>query len=406
MKIRKNVQIYANTTNKKCNAYIFDEYKKITIPWETFLYLCAYKDGKIQKLNIDKRIEAKLNTNLNELANLGIIDFDNNSEPHDDFYSNVFISNYPKPLENLEIEITNQCNLKCKHCFNKYLNKYYNLSVEKFEQIIVEGRKIGLQIVTITGGEPLLHNCFNEFVKILKKYKMPFILFSNGWNLDEKLINELSDSTLFKINISCDGHDSKSHDEFRGVSGSFSRVIKAANLLKKYKIPFEFSCVLHKKNIDNVKKMINLFNSFGVQYAFDFIIKEGNASKNYEDISISETEYAKTIVLNSSALKINKIDIFCGICINMLYISSNGDVKLCPSLSNEYVIGNVFQRGLETIWASSIYKHNDIHCEQANDCQYYDYCKGGCRSRALSLTGNINGIDKVTCELCKLKVKK
>ena len=89
----------------------------------------------------------------------------------------------------------------------------------------------------------------------------------------------------------------------------------------------------------------------------------------------------------------------------MLYISSNGDVKMCPSLSNDFIFGNLKQYKLKDIWIKGIEEFPDISCKMKNECIYYDYCKGGCRSRALSLTGDIHGVDKVSCELCKMKLK-
>ncbi len=51
-----------------------------------------------------------------------------------------------------------ECNLRCSWCDTKYaLNKTDATSYEKIEDIVLFVKNSGLKLVTITGGEPLLH---------------------------------------------------------------------------------------------------------------------------------------------------------------------------------------------------------------------------------------------------------
>lgn len=83
----------------------------------------------------------------------------------------------PMPIT-ADIVLTNKCNLKCEYCRYKKGNDH--MPVDLFSEII--DRLMGLDVkgVILTGGgEPMLHERFDEIIKILKDKKMPFGLNTN-----------------------------------------------------------------------------------------------------------------------------------------------------------------------------------------------------------------------------------
>ena len=66
---------------------------------------------------------------------------------------------YKRKLPKLDLNITNRCNFRCKHCaFDSGIIKMPELSLGELEKILKETKQIGGKRVDITGGEPLLYN--------------------------------------------------------------------------------------------------------------------------------------------------------------------------------------------------------------------------------------------------------
>ena len=102
-----------------------------------------------------------------------------------------FIIKSPVPsLRYLELQITDKCNLKCRHCYiGKPLNN--ELSVGEIKALLNEFEEMqGLRLL-ITGGEPLMHSRFEEINSLLPEYNFRKILFTNGLLLTDNLLENL-----------------------------------------------------------------------------------------------------------------------------------------------------------------------------------------------------------------------
>ena len=82
--------------------------------------------------------------------------------------------------------------------------------------------------------------------------------------------------------------------------------------------------------------------------------------------------------------------------VTLLAVQSNGDVKGCLSLSDDFIEGNILNKSLKEIWNNSDFcKYNrNFSKDQLNgeckDCKYGKKCKGGCMSISTALTGERN----------------
>ena len=164
------------------------------------------------------------------------------------------------------INLTSKCNLRCKHCFGDYskpLNK--ELNFEEWKKIIDDLVKSNVFFINISGGEPTQSPFFKKFIKYLTKKGMHFILTTNGVfskNIRDFIIK--NKEYLIGIKISLDGPDSKSHGylrlDFKGQYNPNMFKITLNNILffKKHKIPLTIASVLHKKNINKLKKFQKL----------------------------------------------------------------------------------------------------------------------------------------------------
>lgn len=118
----------------------------------------------------------------------------------------------PEPsLRYLELQITDRCNLRCKHCYiGETAPK--ELSIKQIIEILKEFEEMqGLRLM-ITGGEPLLHSNFDALNDVLPGFLIRKVLFTNGLLLSKDLLRGLN---VDEIQISIDGLQ-KGHDSLRG----------------------------------------------------------------------------------------------------------------------------------------------------------------------------------------------
>lgn len=68
----------------------------------------------------------------------------------------------------VDLHVTNRCNLKCKHCV--YTSGEWDMpdmTLETVKKIIPALKKLGVEEVHITGGEPLVNKEFFEIARCL-----------------------------------------------------------------------------------------------------------------------------------------------------------------------------------------------------------------------------------------------
>ena len=65
--------------------------------------------------------------------------------------------NHYTQFQNIFLYITQECQLKCKHCYmGSRLNNGLNMSKDYAQNILLKSRRLGAKYVTILGGEPSL----------------------------------------------------------------------------------------------------------------------------------------------------------------------------------------------------------------------------------------------------------
>jgi MoaA/NifB/PqqE/SkfB family radical SAM enzyme len=153
-----------------------------------------------------------------------------------------------RPLLNtLIFAVTKKCGFECEHCFEWYnLNKKETLTREDILKIINQFYALGVTMVNFSGGEPM--NRMKDIIWVMQQAPadMEFWMYSNGFALTEDKAIALKNAGLTGMAISLDHHVEKKHDLFRGVSGSYRKVLESAELCNKLGIAVAFSvCVTH-----------------------------------------------------------------------------------------------------------------------------------------------------------------
>jgi MoaA/NifB/PqqE/SkfB family radical SAM enzyme len=164
---------------------------------------------------------------------------------------------------------TSACNLHCTGCWAAEYGNRLNLSFDEIDSIITQGKEMGVYFYIYTGGEPLVRK--NDLISICRKHNdCVFLCFTNSTLIDEEFANEMLDVKNFIPAISVEGFE-KSTDARRG-SGTYSKVVKAMNLLKSKKLPFGISCCYTSQNLDSISsdEYFDQMVSWGAKFVFYF----------------------------------------------------------------------------------------------------------------------------------------
>lgn len=99
--------------------------------------------------------------------------------------------------------VTRRCNLTCAYC-----NEYDRVSKPVPREILLERvdalAELGTQIITLSGGEPLLHPELEAIISRIRSRKMLAGLITNGYLLTEQRILALNRAGLDHMQISID----------------------------------------------------------------------------------------------------------------------------------------------------------------------------------------------------------
>lgn len=295
-------------------------------------------------------------------------------KPHSIKSKRPLIKQSPVPsLRYLELQITDRCNLKCRHCYLGDTSSK-ELPLESVMQTIKEFEEMqGLRLL-VTGGEPLMHSCFEELNNALTEFSVRKILFTNGLLLTKDKLSRLN---FDEVQFSIDGMQ-KGHDALRG-SGTYVRVIENLEAALDSGIDVSVATMVHKANLDEFDDMRALFESIKLKdWTVDVPCAAGNLSRN-EHLYVTPDEAGKYFSYGfSSGMHGSSSGYACGL--HLASVLSDGTVAKC-AFYRDIPAGKAVD-GLAACWQKiAPIKLSELECA-AVSCPHIEECRGGCRYRA------------------------
>ena len=166
-------------------------------------------------------------------------------------------------MARLVIELTNRCNLRCRHCFDERHAATGDLSLEIIDKVLQEGKDCGIDHLAFTGGEPTIHREFAEIIRRVCDAGYTFSFVSNGTNFPSVYPLLTPHRQWFTgATFSLDGAREDTHNRLRG-KGSYRSVMQAASICVFKDLPFTFNMVLTAQNRHEVGEMVSLAKSLG-----------------------------------------------------------------------------------------------------------------------------------------------
>lgn len=149
--------------------------------------------------------------------------------------------------------VTGRCNFRCRHCYMDAPDTMLGeLSTVEALSLIDQMAECGVLRVDITGGEPLVRGDLWQLIDRILSYKMTIGQFyTNGWLLDEKVLDEFEKRGLKpEIAVSFDGVGW--HDWMRRVAGAEEASLRALKLCRERGFPVSVGICIHRGNKDTL----------------------------------------------------------------------------------------------------------------------------------------------------------
>jgi len=121
----------------------------------------------------------------------------------------MLIDSYDRVVDYLRVSVTERCNFRCQYCMPEkpfsWVPKENLLSFEELFEFIKVAIDEGINKIRITGGEPLLREDLDKFIKMIYDYKpsIDLAMTTNAFLL-KGTAQRLKDAGLKRINVSID----------------------------------------------------------------------------------------------------------------------------------------------------------------------------------------------------------
>ncbi|MFR8518807.1 MAG: radical SAM protein [Emergencia timonensis] len=270
---------------------------------------------------------------------------------------------------------TSACNLHCTGCWAAEYGNKLNLSFEDMDDLITQGKELGIFFYMYTGGEPLVRK--DDLIKICEKHRdCAFIAFTNGTLVDQAFCDDLKRVGNLYLAISLEGSEDV-NDQRRG-EGVYQKVMHAMDLLKENGCLFGTSICYTSSNYEKVTsdEFIQMEIDKGVKFSMYFHYMPVGNDASPDLLPTKEQRIYMYHRIREIRNMISGKGLFCfdfqndgeyvGGCIaggrNYFHINANGDAEPCVFI--HYSNANIKEKSLLEVLHSPIFMaYHDSHNE-------------------------------------------
>ncbi len=153
------------------------------------------------------------------------------------------------------------------------------LSFEEGTRLLDQFRAAEVPLVVLTGGDPAKRPDLCELVEHGVRIGLNLGLTPSATPLvTNAMILELARRKLGRLAVSIDGPDAASHDEFRGVSGSFAEARRILLTARACGITTQINTTVHPGNLGRLREMARLVSELGARlWSVFYVVPTGRA---------------------------------------------------------------------------------------------------------------------------------
>jgi AdoMet-dependent heme synthase len=328
-------------------------------------------------------------------------------------------------------EVTQACDLACVHCraSAQSARNPQELTTEEGYRLLDEIRAFGEPLMVFTGGDPLKRPDLFDLIRYAVKIGLRTNVTPSATPLlTREAIDGFKAAGVTRMAVSLDGPDAASHDDFRGIPGTFDRAMFALRHARDIGLDTQLQTTVTRRNMGRLAEMAELAREVRTRmWSLFFLIVTGRALENddlqaaeYEQVfefmyelsktapfgvktteamhyrryvaqrmkaehGAAENENARGVAFRTAGVSDGK---------GFVFVSHQGEIY--PSGFLPVSGGNVLRDSLTGVYRNSpLFKSLRDTSQREGKCGICEYLKicGGSRSRAYASTGNYLGAD-------------
>jgi radical SAM protein with 4Fe4S-binding SPASM domain len=315
-------------------------------------------------------------------------------------------------------EITFACNMRCLHCGTAAGKKRPDeLTTDEALSLIDELAANRCEVLVLSGGEPLLRPDWIQLAERTKGHGIKCCIISNGYAVTEETIREFERLELNKVGISFDGTE-KTHNYIRQRDDSWRRAYNAMKMMTENgNVPYVAVSQISNINLEELPAIRdNLLELKCKQWRIQMTTSTGRMAE-HDDLVLTLDNFPRMVDMLLDFKRQNdgmdydigeNIGFYgrkgyelwddepyfgCYAGMRVAGIESNGDIKGCLSMPEEFVEGNIRDSSFTEIWNNPEgFAYNRKFTRESasgacHDCKYLPICRGGCTTTSVGATG-------------------
>ncbi len=299
------------------------------------------------------------------------------------------------PLE-IVIEITGRCRLLCPYCTRR---RTADAPLKDIKATLDEAASLGIKVVRITGGEPLLHPDIATILTYAKSKKLAVILNTAAENISPALMKTIITNVDAAL-VSLQGHNEKANASYTRSKFSFLDKIKNIFLLKTYVPTLWLGTVITPAMTRSFAKFVPLINTINPSA---WILLRPISGLN-KDLKKMDIPFYRALILQIMKARQKNINVFIANPIPLCIIGDlrigqeacfgakfdNGHARIVRSAQGffkpSYFLETNLGATIKTAWGHPFLRElnrTDFLPNLCQRCPVLDTCRGGCRAMAL-----------------------
>ena len=235
------------------------------------------------------------------------------------------------PVDFLWLELTNQCNLQCVHCYAESgpQAEKGTVATSQYIELLTEASALGCRRVQFIGGEPVLNRDLPSLIRTASKMGFEFIeVYTNLTILPEDLLQCFVENGVH-VATSVYGPAGKPHDAITLVDGSWEKTIKNLRRVLNTGLPVRASIVEMEMNAAYTDSTVAFLREIGVH-----------------NVAVGRLRHIGRGAACSESTEMSEL---CGNCAGgTLCVSPTGQVSPCI-MSKKWAVGSISEASLSEI---------------------------------------------------------
>lgn len=312
-----------------------------------------------------------------------------------------FTKQLSAPLR-MDLALTFRCQNNCVHCYAGGPHETDELDTDQWKKVIDHLHRIGVFILTFTGGEPTLREDLQELLLYAQNKGAVTGLITNGRRLKDKdYVEQLEKAGLDFVQVTLESNKPQTHDKMTASKGSWKETVAGIQNALQTKIYVTTNTTLSKYNASEFLQTMDFIKELGVAaFGCNSLIYSGKATEvshefalpfqtlnellpkireKANQLGLKFLWYTPTQYCQFDPIKLGLGVKSCTAANVNMCVGPNGDVYPCQSYFES--LGNLLKDDWPGIWNSPLalkLRNREYVEPKCKDCPQLQLCGGGC----------------------------